>query len=70
VNVAEEIGWPVNDLLKSVRGAQRLVDRVYGSGRSLPLVESIVESINAVSLGNPLATARSEDQTVREAEHQ
>lgn len=48
--VATEIGWPIDDLLKSGRGAQRFVEEVYTAGMNLPHIEKIVDTITSFAI--------------------
>lgn len=43
--IAGEIGWESDDVLKNTYGAESFVERVYANGSSLPLLESMVERI-------------------------
>ncbi len=45
--VAAEIGWPVGDILKSSRGAQRFVEEAHDAGKHLLCLERIVEKITS-----------------------
>lgn len=56
--IAEEIGWEhADEVLKNVRGGEEFIAEVYAIGKSLPLLESIVERVTALvpSQGGTLA---------------
>ena len=45
--VADELGWKVEDVLKSGRGGECFVREIYAAGKSLPTLERIVDQISA-----------------------